>query len=201
MRANPNDRLERQYEDLTAKQKAVIDAHAENPEATNREKANVASQLLKERVQSGEVSLSDLNDDSIEGITVNESYSSGILNKDYPEVAQYREEIVQNERQEGDMQTVGDPFEGIPQEEDSYQSIQERPVKGTQAQEDSSGTSTNQVKEPTDSPLTPQQIAVSVEGDGVLVKFDRTYFKNLLETQELPPHLHKQLVNEIWDAM
>jgi len=200
MRANPNDKLERQYEDLTAKQKAVIDAHAENPEATNRKKAQVASELLKERVQSGDVSLSALNDESVAEISVNESYSSGILNKDYPEVAQYREEIVQNERNEGDMQTVGDPFEGIPQQ-DGPQHIQDRPVKSTQAKEDSSDTSTGQMQEPSDSPLTPQQIAVRVEGDGVLVKFDRRYFKNLLETQELPPHLHKQLVNEIWDAM
>jgi hypothetical protein len=182
MRANPNDRLERQYEDLTAKQKAVIDAHAENPDATNREKARLAGEKL-------------------DGDSVNESYCSQILNKDYAEVAKYREEIVQNERNEGDMQTVGDPFEGIPQDDDSYQTIQERPVKGTQAQEDSSGVSPGQTQEPTDSPLTPQQIAVSVEGDGVLVKFDRTYFKNLLETQELPPHLHKQLVNAIWDTM
>jgi len=181
MRANPNDRLERQYEDLTAKQKAVIDAHAENPDATNREKARLAGEKL---------------DDG----SVNESYCSRILKKDYKEVAQYREEIVQNERNEGDMQTVGDPFEGIPQD-DSYQSIQERPVKGTQAENKQADTSTNQVQEPTESPLTPQQIAVSVEGDGVVVKFDPTYFRNLLESQELPPHLHKQLVNEIWDAM
>jgi len=181
MRANPNDRLERQYEDLTAKQKAVIDAHAENPDATNREKARIAGEKL-------------------DGDSVNESYCSQILKKDYKEVAQYREEIVQNERQEGDMQTVGDPFEGIPQQ-DGPQHIQERPVKSTQGQEKQSDTSTGQMQEPADSPLTPQQIAVSVEGDGVLVKFDRTYFKNLLETQELPPHLHKQLVSEIWDAM
>jgi len=181
MRANPNDRLERQYEDLTAKQKAVIDAHAENPEATNREKARLAGEKL-------------------DGDSVNESYCSQILNKDYAEVAQYREEIVQNERQEGDMQTVGDPFEGIPQQ-DGPQHIQERPTKGTEGQEDSSGTSTGQMQEPSESPLTPQQIAVRVEADGVVVKFDPTYFRNLLESQELPPHLHKQLVNEIWDAM
>lgn len=182
MRANPNDRLERQYEDLTAKQKAVIDAHAENPEATNREKARLAGEKL-------------------DGDSVNESYCSQILNKDYAEVAQYREEIVQNERQEGDMQTVGDPFEGIPQQDSGYQSIQERPTKGTEVQENQADPSTGQIQEPSDSPLTPQQIAVRVERDSVVVKFDPTYFRNLLESQELPPHLHKQLVNEIWDAM
>jgi len=182
MRANPNDRLERQYQDLTAKQKAVVDAHAENPDATNREKARIAGEKL-------------------DGDSVNESYCSQILKKDYKEVAQYREEIVQNERQEGDMQTVGDPFEGIPQQDSGYQRIQERPVKGTQAQENSSGTSTGQMQEPPESPLTPQQVAVNVEADGVLVRFDPTYFRNLLESQELPPHLHKQLVNAIWDTM
>jgi len=181
MRANPNDRLERQYEDLTAKQKAVIDAHAESPDATNREKARLAGEKL-------------------DGDSVNESYCSQILNKDYSDVAQYREEIVQNERDKADMQTVGDPFEGIPQQ-DGPQHIQERPVKGAQAEENNPDTSTGQMQEPSDSPLTPQQVAVRVEGDAVVVKFDQTYFRNLLESQELPPHLHKQLVNAIWDAM
>lgn len=182
MRANPNDRLERQYEDLTAKQKAVIDAHSEHPEATNRKKAQLAGEKL-------------------DGDTVNESYCSQILNKDYDEVAQYREEIVQNDRKEGDMQTVGDPFEAIPQQDSGYQSVQERPTKTTQAQAQESDPSTQQAEEPTENPLTPQQVAVRVGEDGVTVMFDRRYFRNLIESQELPEHLHKQLVSGLWPQM
>jgi hypothetical protein len=182
MRANPNDRLDRQYEDLTPKQQAIIDAHAENPDATNRKKAKLAGEKLGEG-------------------SVNESYCSQSLNNDYPEVAQYRAEIVQNEREEGQMQTVGDPFEAIPQQDSGYQSIQDRQVKRTQGQEQQADGTTGQIQDPTDSPLTPQQVAVSVQDDGVVVKFDRTYFRNLLETQELPPHMHKQLVAEIWRQM
>jgi hypothetical protein len=172
MHANPNEYLDRQYDDLTPKQKAVIDAHAENPDATNREKARIAGEEI-------------LGEDG----PVNESYCSEIIKKDYAELAEYRAEIEQNERVEGSEQTVGDPFEALQSNQESFQSIQERPVKETE--ED-----TPQVSEPTQT-VSPIQVASAP--DGIMIKLSYSYVEALLKARDvdLPDDMHEQLVDAL----
>jgi len=170
MASQPRDDLERQYKNLTEKQQAVIDAHAENPNETNRRKAEIAGEKI--------------------GDSVNESYCSQVLNSKYPELATYREEIVQNERSEGEMTTEGDPFSAIPDESGGFQSIQDRPVKATQESAESSPDTT--------APTAPRKaVQIKQEDDGLLVWFDERYLRELLESQELPPQLHQRLVDAV----
>jgi len=171
-----NENLEREYGGLTDKQKAVIDSHAEHPNATNRDKARFAAEKLPE------------------GESVNESYCSQIINRDYPKVAQYRAEIVQNQRSQGSITTEGDPFEGQLEQDKSYQTIQERPVKDTQDDEPVEPTPTT--------PVARQYIQVQTVDDGVLVKFDYAYLRELLQNQQanLPPELHEKLVDSVFQA-
>lgn len=172
MASQPRDDLERQYKDLTEKQQAVIDAHAENPNETNRRKAEIAGEKIND--------------------SVNESYCSQVLNSKYPELATYREEIVQNERSEGEMTTEGDPFSAIPNESGGFQSIQDRPTKETQASADDGP------QEPTTAPTAPRKaVQIKQEDDGLLVWFDERYLRELLESQELPPQLHQRLVDAV----
>lgn len=172
MASQPRDELERQYNDLTEKQKAVIDAHSENPNETNRRKAEIAGEKI---------------DDS-----VNESYCSQVLNQKYPELATYREEIVQNERTEGEMKTEGDPFSAIPDESGGFQSIKDRPVK--QAHQDTEESQDTQTATPT---APRQAVQIQQQDDGLLVWFDERYLRELLESQELPPQLHQRLVDAV----
>jgi len=58
-----------EYEQLTAKQQAIIQAHAEMPDAQNRKKAARAEDIL--------------------GEDINTSYCSHVLNRDYPDIARY----------------------------------------------------------------------------------------------------------------
>lgn len=60
---------EAEFEQLTEKQQAIITAHAEMPNAQNREKCERAAEILGEEV--------------------NTSYTSHVINRDYPEIARY----------------------------------------------------------------------------------------------------------------
>lgn len=183
--ANPNDELDSQYDNLTEKQRAVIDAHAQNPNATNREKARIAGEEI-------------LN----QGEPVNESYCSEILNKKYEGLAQYREEIEQNERPQGSMQTTGDPFKSLDQSE-GYQTIQERPTKQTQLKDDADDVdNTERSSQPRQRPeihsSAPLQVADT--GDGIAIKFSYEYAQELIESPEshLPPELHQRIVDVVF---
>jgi len=162
--------MDRQYQDLTPKQKAVIDAYAKHPNETNREIARIAGEEI-------------LGDDG----PVNESYCSEILNKDYAELAEYRAEIEQNERGEGSQTTVGDPFEAF-QEESGFQSIQERPVKQTESDDEEPQVAPTQTVSP---------IQVADAGDGVVIKLSYRYVEGLLKARdvEIPEDMHEQLVD------
>lgn len=200
MQANPNDAMDRRYKELTEKQRAVIDAHAQRPDATNREKARIAGEEI-------------LGDDE----PVNESYSSEIINKKFPDLADYRAELEQNERPQGAVQTTGDPFSNIASDDSSssegFQSIQDRPIK--QLDEDNSD---DQEQSQPAEPVTQQAqrqaqpqgqpqaqigtgspIQVADTGDGIAIKLSYRYVQGLLESQDtqLPDDLHQQLVNVV----
>jgi len=190
MQANPNTDLDQDYQNLTEKQKAVIDAHAKNPDATNREKARIAGVEI-------------LGEDE----PINESYTSEILNKDHAELAKYREEIEQNERVEGQQQTIGDPFKSLQQQQQDqgqgFQSIQERPVKQTTPESDETE-DTPQVQQPQVQQRTKSQpiqstspIQVADTGDGIVVKFSYGYLQDQLQRpdSQLPDELQQQLVD------
>lgn len=181
MQANPNDEMDQLYKDLTEKQRAVIDAHAQNPDATNREKARIAGEEI-------------LGQDS----GVNESYSSEIINSKYPELAEYRVEIEQNERRVGQEETIGNPFESIEQGQRGFQTIKDRPVKQTQPEQEE--------PEPEPEPQVQSQsvdiadVQVQDGGDGVVLKISYGYVEKLIQDQDtqLPPELHKRLVDVIF---
>jgi len=169
-----DDELEQQYQDLTDKQRAVIDAHAEHPDETNRRKTEIAEGKL--------------------GDSINESYASQVINKKYPKLAKYREEIEQNQRQEGSMTTEGDPLAGkISQNDTGFQSIQDRPVKETQSQDQEQPSQESQAQ-----PAVAQQpVQVREDVDGVLLKIDYRYLRELLVDQDtrLPDELQARLVD------
>lgn len=98
LQATKEQDLEQQYTDLTDKQQAIIDAHTQQPTATNREKATAAAEIL--------------------GDTVNESYCSATLKKDYPEVAVYREQVVQGEVVDSPVSRNADHLPGITTDHD-----------------------------------------------------------------------------------
>ena len=185
MQANPNEDLEREYQNLTEKQRAVIDAHAQNPDETNREKARIAGEEM-------------LGQDG----PINESYASEILNKDYGELAKYREEIEQNERPEGTQQTVGDPFEELQQQQsEGYQAIQERPVKSVQTEEEESAETAQQPQvQPVQRVQNATPIQVGDTGDGIVIKLSYRYVEDLIENPDsnLPAELHRKIVNVLF---
>lgn len=122
MRANPNEDLDSQYQNLTEKQQAVIDAYAKHPDETNREIARIAGEEI-------------LGEDD----PVNESYASEITKDKYADLAEYRAEIEQNGRPEGQEQTIGDPFAELQQQQShDVQGIADRPVKQSQGRDDDS---------------------------------------------------------------
>jgi hypothetical protein len=180
MQANPNEQFDREYENLTDKQRAVIDAHAQNPDETNREKARIAGEEIL----------------GMDG-PVNESYSSDILNNKYPDLADYRAEIEQNERFSGQEQTKGDPLEALnPDNNDNkgFQGIQDRPVKGSSKDDEPEVQQTVQRKSP---------IQVFDTGESIAVEFSYRYVEELLRDQgtQLPDDLHQQLVNVIFQRV
>lgn len=177
MQANRTRDYEQEYESLTEKQQAIIDAHAENPDATNRDKARAAAEKL--------------------GDKVNESYCSSVLNKDYAEIAEWQRRVVQGEDVERTVTAQADPFTNIP-EERSWQSIADRPVtesdaEATQTGESSEGGRTQQRRRRT------AGVAVEPQEDGMLVYFERSYLRELIESNDLPPELHERLVDELVD--
>lgn len=179
MQANPDAEFDREYQQLTDKQKAVIDAHAQNPEATNREKARIAGEEI------------------LGNGPVNESYSSDILNNKYPDLADYRAEIEQNERPKGTEKTTGNPLDALKPDQDDnkgFQSIQDRPVKGSTDDEPQVQQQTVQRKSP---------IQVFDTGESIAVEFSYRYVEELLRDQQtqLPDDLHQQLVNVIFQRV
>ena len=95
-------------------------------------------------------------------------------------------EINENQREEGSMTTTGDPFSANPnlqQESNTVQGIKDRPVKSTQ-----------------ESPDATDAVHVEEAENGFHLYFDKHYLMELLESQELPPELHKRLVEEVIEA-
>ena len=175
MQANPNEQMDQAYQSLTEKQRAVIDAHAKNPDETNREKARIAGEEI-------------LGQDG----PVNESYCSEIINKKYADLAEYRAEIEQNERPQGSVETTGDPFSDLPDnDEPDVQTIQDRPVKDAGPEQEP--------MEATAQTIQSNPIQVLDTGDGIAIKLDYRYVQTLLESQEtmLPDDLHQQLVDVV----
>lgn len=97
------------FAELTPKQKAVVDAYAENPKV-------------------GDTKLSEIASEKLEGDeTVSRSYVSPIL-EEYNDIARQRLSQVENSREEGTETTEGDPFKGQLNEHKQWQGINERTV-------------------------------------------------------------------------
>lgn len=103
-----------QYHDLSPKRQDIVDAWAELYNEQGQEPKNV---------------------DVVDRADANESYTSQTLTE-YKHIAEARAEQMANDRDQGEMKTKGDPFEGkLNQESMPMQTIQERPNKGTPSTE------------------------------------------------------------------
>jgi len=178
---NNRPELEQRYQNLTARQQAVVDARVENPDATNRDIAHsIAPQIHNEDKKAP-------RDEAIE--EMNESYTSQFQNKDeIQELIEYRKEIQDNQRSEGSMQTTGDPFSAdpnMPEQKSGWQSVKERPVKQTQD------------PEPTDTYQFQAPVRVEQGENSWTVEFEPEYFQHLLSSKRLPPELHEELVEAV----
>lgn len=100
-----------QYHELSPKRQEIVDAWVELYEKEGEEPKNV---------------------DVAERADANESYTSQTLTE-YKDIARARVEQLDNEREEGEVRTEGDPFQGKLEQDQNLpmQTIQERPHKGT----------------------------------------------------------------------
>jgi hypothetical protein len=181
MQVSPRPELDQRYQQLKPLQKAIVDARVENPDATNRKIAwEFAPKLYNERHK-------DESDEPKE--EANESYTSQFLNDpDIEELVQYKQDIQDNQRETGSMQTTGDPFSAdpnMPEQKSGWQSVKERPVKQTQ---DPEPTETYQFQAP---------VQVEIQDDRYRVDFEKEYFMHLLSSKRLPPELHQELVEAV----
>jgi len=184
MQVSPRPELDSRYDNLTPKQKAIVDARSQNPDATNRDIAHsIAPEIYNDNYKTQ-------SEEPVERL--NESYTSQFQNKDeIQELLDYKQELQDNQRTEGTMQTTGDPFSADPnmQEQQGWQSITERPVQNTQSQEPAK--ETYQFQAP---------VIVEQKSDRWVVEFEPEYFQHLLSSQRLPPELHQELVEAVIEA-
>jgi len=182
----PRPELDQRYQNLTPRQQAVVDARVQNPDATNRDIAHtIAPEIYNsDKRQQGDEQIDQMN----------ESYTSQFQNKDeIEELIEYRQEIQDNQRQEGSIQTTGDPFSADPgmEEQSGWQSVKDRPVKQTQQNTQEQPTETYQFQAP---------VRVQQNDNSWTVEFDAQYFQHLLSSKRLPPELHEELVEAVIDA-
>jgi len=188
MQVSPRPELDQRYQNLTPRQQAVVDARVQNPDATNRDIAHsIAPDIYNDQKK-------DPTDDSID--TMNESYTSQFQNKDeITELIEYRQEIQDNQRETGSMQTTGDPFSAdpnMPDDTSGWQSVKDRPVKQTQqTQSQETSKETYQFQAP---------VRVEQTEQSWTVEFEPQYFQHLLSSKRLPPELHEELVEAVIDA-
>jgi len=184
MQVSPRPELDSRYDNLTPKQKAIVDARVQNPDATNRDIAHsIAPEIYNEKYKKQSEEPVD---------QLNESYTSQFQNKDeIKELLDYKQELKDNQRTEGTMQTTGDPFSADPSMEQSqaWQSITERPVQQSQSTEPAKGS--YQFQAP---------VIVEQQDDRWTVEFEPEYFQHLLSSQRLPPELHQELVEAVIEA-
>jgi hypothetical protein len=180
MQAQPNEDLEQEYNNLTEKQRAIIDAHAENPDATNREKAQKAAETL--------------------GEDINESYCSQVINNRYPELAHYRADIVQNQRSEGEQRTTGDPYPDLDADR-SWQTITEceRQASSDAAASDGKQDSVDDETAMRRASARAAPVRVDTDADTVTIELNRQYVQALLQARALPPELHDRVLDAVFD--
>lgn len=159
-----------QYHQLTPKQKAIIDAKAENPDAGPTELAEIAT----EKMEDGSVS---------------RSYIHPILTE-YSDIAEKQIEIKANKRENGTEKTVGDPFEKLDSQlnnstSGSWQMLSERPKQDTLDVDDSTEDSQAEASEDTQS----RQSELSVD----LTPADLV----ALLSGEVPPELRQELLRDL----
>jgi hypothetical protein len=183
MQVSPRPELDQRYQNLTPRQQAVVDARTQNPDATNRDIAHsIAPEIYNsEKRQQGDEEIDQMN----------ESYTSQFQNKDgIKELIEYRQEIQDNQRNQGEMQTTGDPFSAdpnMPKEKSGWQSVKERPEKGHP----------QQTQEPRETYQFQAPVQVEIKDDRYSVDFEKEYFMHLLSSKRLPPELHEELVESV----
>lgn len=153
-----------QYHDLSPKRKEIVDAWAELYNEEGDEPKNV---------------------DVVDRADANESYVSQTLSE-YQHIAEARADILANQRDEGQEETTGDPFQGqIPDESSGFQTIQERPNKGT----------TQTTTESVDESSQPQ--STQTDDSGYTYNLSPSEIETIVVDQELPESLHSELQREV----
>jgi len=183
MSVSPRPELDQRYQNLTPRQQSIVDARVQHPEATNRDIAHsIAPEIYNQEKR-------EPSDERID--EMNESYTSQFQNKDaISELIQYKQEIKENQRQEGSMTTTGDPFSAnpnMPEQKSGWQSVKERSEKGHPQQS----------QEPRETYQFQAPVQVEIKDDRYTVDFEKEYFMHLLSSKRLPPELHEELVEAV----
>jgi len=194
MQMAPRDDLEREYDNLTAKQQAIVDARVEHPNVPKTHiSREYAPQIYNDKY-------ADNDEDTID--EMNNSYVTQVLNGQnnelVPDIIRYKQDIKRNQRQEGTVSTQGDPFSALPDDDgEGWQTWDERPNKQAQERQESQQADSQGEGESHSQITLRAPVAAQVDDDAVHVLMDKQYFKSLLEGQSLPPELHKQLMSDL----
>lgn len=195
-KAMPRDDLDERFRNLTDKQQAIVLVRVEHPDVPKTHiSRDYAPEIYNERFV-------DSEDDTID--EMNNSYVTQVLNDESKqEIIKHKQEIKENERQEGELTTTGNPFTAGPDDQpQGFQSIQDRPVKQTGSGErDTTDSQTNTQQAEQTQMQSPAGVRVGQADQGVWVLFDERYLQQLLENQdiELPQELHERLVQALLD--
>jgi len=191
----PRTDLEQEYDNLTDRQKAIVDARVEHPDCpkTHISRDYAPEIYNRDYAESETDHINEMNNSWVTQVL------NGKSNEIIPEIVEYKQDIKQNQRREGEMTTTGDPFSADPNMDDdnSWQTWDERPTKQAQQQNTQQEPATDASEHAQEPIELRAHVAAQIEDETVHVVFDRQYFQSLLEGQALPPELHKQLMTEV----
>jgi len=198
----PREDLDAAYRNLTPMQKAVVDARVEHPNVPKTEiSRNFAPKIYNEHY----VDSKDEHKDEF-----NNSHVTQMLNGNtkeiIPEIITYRQELKENQRSEGTMTTEGDPFSADPNmgdESESWQTWDDRPNKSAAKASESDGgdAQAQQTELVSQGNKAAPRLAVADSGDGVVLKLDYEYVRELLESHELPADVEHRLMGVVFSKV
>jgi len=201
----PREDLDAAYRNLTPMQQAVVDARVEHPNVPKTHiSRDYAPKIYNEHYAEDESEHKD---------EFNNSHVNQLLNGNekaiFPEIIEYRRELKENQRQEGTMTTEGDPFSADPNidSDDSWQTWDERPNKTaaqTSASESDGGDGDAQAQQTelvSQANQAAPRLAVADSGDGVVLKLDYEYVRELLESHELPADVEHRLMGVVFSKV
>jgi len=196
----PRTDLEQAYDNLTDRQKAIVDARVAHPDVP---KTHISRDYAPEIYNRDYADSEDDHKDEF-----NNSHVNQLLNGNekaiIPEIIKYRQELKENQRSEGTMTTEGDPFSADPNmgdESEPWQTWDDRPNKSAAKASESDGgdAQAQQTQLVSQGNKAAPRLAVADSGDGVVLKLDYEYVRELLEKHELPPEMQRQVMGVVFN--